>query len=257
VSGVDQARQPDEIWGGAVIGRIELSAEVFRHHLSSADTLLDIGCGVGEGTQYLAHAVGVTRPVGVDISETLVAGAIERGVDARVVDLDTAPLPYPDHSFDGVFCGEVIEHVRDTDRLLDEIRRVMKPGGLCVLSTPNLASWVNRLALLVGWQPFFTTVSSRYLPGRPRWSSVGYSAGDIGHLHVFTTRALTELLSAHSLSVVALEPYTVAQTMVPSEARLGGGARHRMLAVAMTVDRLLSRRATLAIGVVVAFRNGS
>ena len=250
----DPTREPDEIWGAAVIGRIEIAADLFVKHLGSSENLLDIGCGVGRSSVYIAERLGATQLSGIDVSDGLVEEARTRGIDARVIDLDASPLPFADGSFDAVFCGEVIEHVRDTDLLLDEIARVLTPEGLCVLSTPNLAGWINRLALAFGWQPFFTTVSSRYLLGRPRWSSAGYGEGDIGHLHVFTTRSLLELIEAHGLRLVDVKPYSIGETMVPTERAIGGNLRHALLTLGERVDRLISRRKTLALGVIVAFQ---
>lgn len=245
--------EPDEIWGGSVVGRIDLALELFRTHCATPGNFLDIGCGVGRSTLHLAEGLGVKQTSGVDVSADLVKHATRRGIDAHVVDLDTESIPYDDASFDAVFCGEVIEHVRDTDFLLDEITRVLRPNGVCVLSTPNLASWINRIALLLGWQPFFTTVSGRHILGRPQWTSAGYGEGDIGHLHVFTTRALLELIAAHDLRLLAIKPYSFAQTMTPTERVLGTPFRNSLVRFGERIDQVVSRRASIATGVVIAF----
>jgi hypothetical protein len=67
-----------------------------------------------------------------------------------------------------------------------------------VISTPNLASWRNRLVLLLGWQPFGTEVSTSLRVGNPRASSGPLA----GHIRVFTPRALQELVRAYGLAVV-------------------------------------------------------
>ncbi len=59
-------------------------------------------------------------------------------------------IPYPDDSFDVVSAGEVIEHIYDPDRLLAETRRVLRPGGHVVLTTPNLQAWYNRALFVAG-----------------------------------------------------------------------------------------------------------
>src|SRR5207245_9795736 len=92
---------------------------------------------------------------------------------------------------------EAIEHLVDTDGALDEIVRILRPGGSLLLSTPNLAAWFNRGLLLCGVQPVFTEVSLRGIYGRP-----GHEV--VGNLRVFTRRALTGLLAAHGLRVVEL-----------------------------------------------------
>lgn len=68
-------------------------------------------------------------------------------------DLD-APLPFEDGAFDLVVSNQVLEHLVDTDLFVSEIRRLLRPGGVAVVSTENLASWHNVAALVLGWQPF-------------------------------------------------------------------------------------------------------
>jgi SAM-dependent methyltransferase len=65
------------------------------------------------------------------------------------LDLNAQPLPYPDESFDLVTCSEVLEHVENFRAVLREIRRVLKPGGLMVITTPNVLNMKSRLRYLV------------------------------------------------------------------------------------------------------------
>jgi len=96
-----------------------------------------------------------------------------------------------------VIMSEVIEHLVDTDSAVEEVHRILKPGGSLLLSTPNLAAWYNRGLLAVGIQPVFSEVSLRSVFGRPG-SQVA------GHLHMFTRRALVELLAAYGLQTVTV-----------------------------------------------------
>lgn len=116
--------------------------------------LLDVGCGNGSfAAGFLKAGFAVA---GIDMTDEQVATARARGVDARVHDLGSGPLPFPDQSFDGAFAGEVIEHIVDTSTFLADIRRILKPGGYLVLTTPNLASAENRARLLFGLYPIWT-----------------------------------------------------------------------------------------------------
>jgi 2-polyprenyl-3-methyl-5-hydroxy-6-metoxy-1,4-benzoquinol methylase len=85
--------------------------------------------------------------------------------------------------------SELIEHLVDTDTAVDEVRRVLRPGGVLLLSTPNLAAWFNRALVGLGIQPVFSEVSLRGIYGRP-----GHQV--VGHLRLFTRRALVEFLTA-------------------------------------------------------------
>jgi SAM-dependent methyltransferase len=69
-------------------------------------------------------------------------------VEVRVADLNTEPLPYPDASFDLVTCTEVIEHLEHYRSALREISRVLRPGGVFVVSTPNVLNLRSRLRYL-------------------------------------------------------------------------------------------------------------
>jgi SAM-dependent methyltransferase len=96
--------------------------------------VLDAGCGVGYGTRLLAQH-GPERLVGADIS----ADALARGPSdcAELVQADLRELPFETDSFDLVVCFEVIEHVEEHDRVIDELRRVLRPGGTLLISSPN------------------------------------------------------------------------------------------------------------------------
>jgi SAM-dependent methyltransferase len=91
-----------------------------------------------------------------------------------------------------------VEHLLDVDAFLDEIKRVLRPGGYCVLSTPNLAWLPNRVLLLLGLQPFWVELSYRYEISGLFASERRFPAG---HVHVFTHRALASLLRLHGFRV--------------------------------------------------------
>ncbi len=105
---------------------------------ASGHTVLDAGCGTGYGMQILKDG-GAERVVGVDISEAAVARAsaltAHEGLDARQGDLRA--LPFPDDEFDLVVCFETIEHVDNQTQAIREIRRVLRPEGILVISSPN------------------------------------------------------------------------------------------------------------------------
>src|ERR1700730_64216 len=133
----------------AVPRRILKAADLLRRHAPRRPRFLDIGCGTGEATKTIAGLIEASYIAGFDIADNLVQQARSFGIDARSADLDSGNAPFEDRCFDAIHCGEVIEHVADTDHLLDEIDRLLSPGGVCALSTPNLAAWYNRGALLL------------------------------------------------------------------------------------------------------------
>src|SRR5918997_502567 len=100
----------------------------------AGNAVLDAGCGVGYGTALLADH-GPARLVGVDVSAEALTHA--PGDRAELVEADVRELPFEPDSFDLVVCFEVIEHVEEQERVLDELRRVLRPGGTLLVSSPN------------------------------------------------------------------------------------------------------------------------
>ncbi len=101
---------------------------------------LDLGTGAGYGTEILA--AGARAVVGVDLDLGTLRYAATRYPGAAYACMEGDHLGLAASSFDGVVCLEVIEHVREPVVLLEEIARVLRPGGLFVLSTPNAAAAV-------------------------------------------------------------------------------------------------------------------
>jgi len=98
--------------------------------------VLDAGCGVGWGS-LLLHQAGAAKVTGLDLSDEALADARRRAPDVRFVRGDLQRLPFGRATFDLVTCFEAIEHVPDPYRVLDELLRVMDPGGLLMVSSPN------------------------------------------------------------------------------------------------------------------------
>src|SRR5207248_2061213 len=101
---------------------------------------LDLGCGSGAvAGQRLGRLSGL-RAVGLDVSyRALAASAASTRLPVAQAELDGQFLPIASEAVDVVILTQVIEHVADTDGLVQEILRVLKPGGTLLLSTPNLA----------------------------------------------------------------------------------------------------------------------
>jgi SAM-dependent methyltransferase len=162
---------------------------------------VDVGCG--EGT-WTAMAAATAAAAGIDVSIIALDWSVAalgqaRGHGLEVVrgSVEHPGLPFGSRSVDIVIVSEIIEHLVDTDTALSEARRVLVPGGHLLLSTPNLAAWYNRGLLAFGVQPIFTEVSLQGIYGRP-----GHEV--VGHLRVFTRRALAGLLAAHGFVDVTI-----------------------------------------------------
>lgn len=153
----------------------------------------------------VARSVGTTEVHGVEMLEGRAAEARKRGVEVVVADLSGPLDVYEDASFDVIHSNQVIEHVRDTDRFMREIRRLLRPEGYALLSTNNLSSWHNIVSLVLGWQPMPCNVSDAVNVGNPfdLFDHRAHGVSGQTHLRVFTGRALTELARYHGLRPVA------------------------------------------------------
>ena len=160
--------------------------EVALSLLAGGERLLDVGCWNGGFLARVERAGRYRELTGVDVVADGVELAKERGFEARVVDLNGDPLPFPDACFDGVVHLAVLEHVFDPYAMIREIHRVLKPGGELVIAVPNAASLTNRLRILLGRIP----VTS---------ADAGW---DGGHLHYFTKHALDHFLRDEGFEVV-------------------------------------------------------
>jgi SAM-dependent methyltransferase len=105
----------------------------FVHALGHVERALDVGCGDGR----LSAALDAAELTVADVSRVALGRARARLPAAAVVELEPdSPFPLEDAYFDLVLCAETLEHVRDVQLLLSEIRRVLRPGGALALTTP-------------------------------------------------------------------------------------------------------------------------
>ena len=164
----------------------EFITECFQKRAGRSDLkMLSIGCADGEfEMRYVTQGVVV---YGIDGVALAIEKANAKGIRGTVADF-SAELPYDTHSFDVVFAGEVIEHVFDVPRFLNEVFRVLRPDGELVLTTPNLARLTDRIRFLFGWSPKHVSPTHPYLKY---------------HIHPFTPTSLRLALSEAGFQIVA------------------------------------------------------
>jgi 2-polyprenyl-3-methyl-5-hydroxy-6-metoxy-1,4-benzoquinol methylase len=159
---------------------------------------LDVGCGVGE-FMLILRDLGYTVEA-IDGNEEQMKTVCSLGFRGKTAELGNG-LPYPDDSFSLVTCLEVIEHVATAQELLEEIQRVLCPGGYLLLSTPNFAFLNNRLHYLRGAPPLNEGV----------------------HLRFFTKRGLESLLNRAAFQIVTRNSYGVIPLLSTITTRFFGG----------------------------------
>jgi SAM-dependent methyltransferase len=110
--------------------------------------VLDLGCGAG--VEVVRFARGGARITGVDIAERAVAltrqNLAHAGLDAHLEVADGEALPFPEASFDFVYAHGVMQYTQRDRRLVAEVHRVLRPGGLAMFQAYNRRSWLNLLS---------------------------------------------------------------------------------------------------------------
>ncbi len=173
-------------------GYVELNTRPYGGHerllelAGSPERALDIGCSSG----YLARRLVErgTRVVGIELNERAAAEAREVCEDVLVGDVESMELPFAVESFDVVLLGDVIEHLRDPQMVLERVQPLIRRGGRLVLTTPNVANWAMRLGLLAG-----------------RWRYTDRGILDRTHTHLFTKRTLEQTLERAGYRIVEFD----------------------------------------------------
>lgn len=150
--------------------------------------LLDVGCGAGRLLRRMQRRGWSVE--GVDFDEQAANKAMKRyGIKVHIGDL--AECAIPDASFDVISLSQTVEHLFDPRATLQECLRILKPGGLLVMTTPNVQSQGAQQFRQYwrGWEP-------------PR------------HLHLFTVASLQRLTTAVGFNVVEARSYSAGSAVV-------------------------------------------
>jgi len=149
--------------------------------------VVEFGCATG----YVSRAMSARgcRVLGIESDPQSAEVARRHCDDVIVADLDMRPLVdiLPATTFDVATFGDVLEHLRDPERVLGEVRSFLRPGGFVVISIPNVAHGANRLALLQG-----------------RWDYARTGLLDDTHLRFFTAKTVRELCMRSGFRIVEM-----------------------------------------------------
>ncbi len=141
---------------------------------TDAQSVLDAGCGEGFVTRYLAQQNPAWRLTGVDLSREAIAYAQEHfGELARFCTGSLYKLPFSDNSFDTVLCSEVLEHLDDTRRAVNELKRVARRYVLITVPREPYFKWFNDMGRRLGVSP------------------------DPGHVNFWTKKTFQDFIKSH------------------------------------------------------------
>ena len=113
--------------------------------------VLEVGCGAG--VDLARFAKGGAEVTGVDLASSAIdlarANFAQQGLAGTLEIANGEQLPFPDDTFDLVYAHGVVQYTADPQRLVDECRRVLKPGGEAIFQVYNRVSWLNALSKLM------------------------------------------------------------------------------------------------------------
>ncbi len=150
--------------------------------LNSECETLEIGCGAG----HILERINTGKLTGIDISEIQIKRAYKRLNNKAV--LIKAPgenLPFENKSFDRLICTEVFEHVLDPEKILREMRRVLKDDGIISLSIPNenLIIFTKKVLLAAGLKRILE-------PKKSEWDLASRNNLEEWHIHRYSLKLI-------------------------------------------------------------------
>lgn len=193
---------------------------VFQQHIKTGDKVLDIGCGNGRLLD-LFDSKGVDY-TGIDNSAGQIGEAVKRYPDRIFLKADALDLPFPDNSFDKVFSIAVLHEIPSLEfreRFLQEANRVLKPGGLCLLTVWNLRS---RTFLILKYS--FLKIFGR---SRLDWKDVFIPWGDKTerYYHIFSQREISQLAKNSGFEIIKQDRSKANLYLIAKKSPLPNGPR--------------------------------
>lgn len=133
-------------------------------------SILVVGCGTGEEAGFIARRLGADT-VGIDIGQEFAFDRV-KSEPAKLYVMDAREMAFPDGSFDFVYSFHALEHIPQPKRALREMSRVLKPGGLYVIGTPNSSRLIGYIGSTTSaWNKIKWNCGDWMARIRGRWSN--------------------------------------------------------------------------------------
>jgi SAM-dependent methyltransferase len=206
---VEWDKEHRDLIGGRHAAHALLAANPFLHrsHFWRSGDVLEIGCGAGGATTlFCDYGANVTA---IDLTDAAVAMTSQNEPRATVLRMDVEQMTFPDGSFDHVFSWGVIHHTSSTERAVEQIARVLRPGGtglIMVYNRNSLRYWMKGLQWLYFKKP---RKRGETMDSVQRFFTDGYF-----HRH-FSSGEFRRLLRGKGLAVTAIHKTHMAKRMVP------------------------------------------
>jgi len=217
----------DEFWW--YVGRrrilLDLLGSHFGHDGNSKPMLLDLGCGTGATLMAVGYR---TRAIGVDTSPLALIACKRRGLGGRVVRCDLVAPPFRDKSFDVVMLLDVLEHMADDRETLREACRLLRCGGLLMVTVPAYP-------FIWGGEDYVSEHHRRYLRGSLKALIAG--AG----IHVRRSTYFNTLLFPVMAAVILFRRFCVPESRFRSNVRPLPVLMNKFLSAVFSIERFFLR----------------
>lgn len=201
-----------------------ITAAIRKWNTGDARRVMEVGPGSGIYLPVLAE--GATEVIAADIEDAYLrrlGPIVESHPNVRLVRDDITRSSFPDDHFELILCTEVIEHIRDSAAALAEMHRLLKPGGVLILSTPQRYSPLELFAKLA------------FLPGIISLVRLVYREPvlETGHINLMTKRTLRTQLARAQFAVrdehlAGVYLPVMAETMGATALRFEQALEHRL-----------------------------
>ena len=170
--------------------------DAITKNCNDGSKILDVGGGSGVNLLLYGKAINSHELFSLDIRDppTKIKGI--KYIKLSIDHLNELDIP----QFNCIVMTEVIEHLYDPDTVIDNLVKRLLPGGILIVTTPNLSGFLNVFSLLLGFQPVDTEVSTLKAYGRPFTTN----GTVVGHIRIFTLKAMKEMLKSHNLNIIKI-----------------------------------------------------
>lgn len=125
----------------------------FLLQLNSVASAVDIGAGSGRDLGFVRDTFSGASLHAIECMPAHISSLKNQGIEAYPVNIESEMLPFSSESVDLVVCNQILEHTKELFWILHEITRTLKVGGSLIVGVPNVASFHNRICLLLGKHP--------------------------------------------------------------------------------------------------------
>ena len=168
--------------------------------------ILDVGCGNGENTKIILKDLNNYHLYGLDMVDV----CENKLLKYKKIDLESNKFPFESNKFDIVYSNQVIEHILNKDKLISECHRVLKNGGLFIISTENIASFDNLISLLFGQEPITQHTGNKFMTSfffSPHFMEKVTEGNKFAHKNVCSYFGLIRLVKLNGFSAVKIKSF--------------------------------------------------